>query len=108
MLVLRRSAVFPAFIWILSIVLTAAAFAQASTPQSISFVPVSDQVFGVAPFQVIALASSNLPVTLAVSGPASLNGRLLTITGGGADHHYSRPGRKFGLCADECAVLFCS
>lgn len=51
--------------------------------QTINVVPIQDQTYGVAPFQVIALASTGLPVTLSVSGPATLNGRLLTITGTG-------------------------
>lgn len=79
----RRRGIYLIILGILTVVLTTAAFAQGATAQTISFIPVSDQVFGVAPFQVVALASSNLPVTLAVAGPAFLNGRLLTITGVG-------------------------
>jgi hypothetical protein len=59
------------------------AFGQGAQPQTIKLFPIADQTFGVAPFQVIALASSGLPVTLTASGPATLNARLLTITGVG-------------------------
>jgi len=67
-----------------SFVFVVAASAQTRQPQTITILPVADQIYGVAPFQVVALASSNLPVTLTVSGPAILSGlenRLLTITG---------------------------
>ena len=60
------------------------AFSQSTQSQTIKLFPIADQNFGVAPFQVVAIASSGLPVTLSVSGPATLNGRLLTITGVGA------------------------
>ncbi|HLH37096.1 MAG TPA: SGNH/GDSL hydrolase family protein [Alloacidobacterium sp.] len=70
-----------AFPLVSALVFTASAKAQQS--QTIHIVPIQDQVYGVAPFQVIALASSGLPVTLSASGPATLNGRLLTITGAG-------------------------
>lgn len=59
-------------------------FSQSTQSQTINLFPIADQNFGVAPFQVVAIASSGLPVTLSVSGPATFNGRLLTITGVGA------------------------
>lgn len=58
-------------------------FAQGTQPQTIKILPIQDQVYGVAPFQIIAIASSGLPVTLTASGPAILKGRLLTVTGPG-------------------------
>ena len=59
-------------------------FALGTQSQTIRFVPVPDREVTSAPFQVIALSSAFLPVTLAVQGPATLNGRLVTLTGVGA------------------------
>ena len=53
-------------------------------PQTITFVPIGDKTFGGAPFELVATASSGLPVTFEVgSGPAELTGALLTMTGAG-------------------------
>ncbi len=57
--------------------------AQGNEPQQINFVPIGNVPANAAPFQVIALSSAHLPVTLTVTGPAALNGRLLTLTGTG-------------------------
>lgn len=52
--------------------------------QSISFAPLGNKTFGDTPFSLGASASSNLPVAFEViSGPASLNGNMLTLTGAG-------------------------
>jgi len=72
------------FVFALMIVLSLVAFGQGTTPQQIELLPISDQTFGTAPFQVVALASSDLPVTLSAQGPVTLSGRFLTITGTGA------------------------
>jgi len=50
-----------------------------------SFNAIGDKVFGAAPFAVtLPAASSSLPVALSVkSGPASLNGNTITLTGSG-------------------------
>lgn len=50
-----------------------------------AFAPVGTRVFGAAPFPAIApRASSGLPVTLrVVSGPASVSGNMVTLTGAG-------------------------
>jgi hypothetical protein len=69
----------PGLIFLLSL----AAFGQGATPQQIDILPIPNQIYGVAPLQVVALASSDLPVTLSAHGPATLNGRFLTITGTG-------------------------
>jgi hypothetical protein len=58
-------------------------FAQGNQSQTIQFLPISDRAVNSAPFQVVAVSSSYLPVTLQVIGPATLNGRLLTLTGVG-------------------------
>jgi large repetitive protein len=52
--------------------------------QTITFTqPVSPVTYGVAPITLVASASSQLPVTFAVTGPATVNGSILTITGAG-------------------------
>ena len=53
------------------------------TAQTINFPSVSNVVYGTAPIALQATASSNLPVTYTVSGPAVLSGQNLTITGAG-------------------------
>ncbi len=60
-----------------------AVWAQGAEQQSISFLPISDRPVNSAPFPVVVLASSYLPVTLSVAGPAAINGRLLTLNGPG-------------------------
>jgi YVTN family beta-propeller protein/predicted outer membrane repeat protein len=52
--------------------------------QTITFPqPVSPVTYGVAPITLVTSASSQLPVTFAVTGPATVNGSVLTITGAG-------------------------
>ena len=52
--------------------------------QTITFGPIANKVYGTAPFSLTATASSGLPVSFAVlSGPATLAGNTLTITGVG-------------------------
>jgi sugar lactone lactonase YvrE len=59
-------------------------FTVTKVPQSITFGPLSQQTAGDAPFSLGATASSGLPVTFTlVSGPASLSGNIVTLTGGG-------------------------
>jgi alpha-tubulin suppressor-like RCC1 family protein len=54
-------------------------------PQTITFAAIANHVFGDAPFGLAADASSGLPVTLAVtSGPATLSGSTVTLTGAGS------------------------
>lgn len=53
--------------------------------QSISFPPLTNKTYGDAPFNVSATASSGLPVSLSIlSGPATITGNTVTITGAGA------------------------
>ena len=69
---------------LLSLIVTLAAHAQGSGTQTIQFLPIADRPVSSAPFQVVAVASSNLPVDLTVAGPATLdNRRLMTLTGVG-------------------------
>ena len=52
--------------------------------QTITFAALPNQVYGAAPFALSATASSGLPVSFGiVSGPATLSGSTLTITGAG-------------------------
>jgi len=53
--------------------------------QAITFPTIADKTYGDAPFSISASASSGLPVTFSVvSGPATLNGNAVTLTGAGA------------------------
>jgi hypothetical protein len=58
---------------------------KARTIQSITFSPVPAKTFGDAPFAVTATASSGLPISAysMVSGPATIAGNTVTITGAG-------------------------
>jgi len=59
--------------------------AQGTVAQQITlFAPATEVPLNSAPFQILALSSADLPVTLAVDGPATLGGRILTVTGIGA------------------------
>ncbi len=61
-----------------------AVYAQGTQGQAITVLaPALDIPLNSAPFQILALSSSNLPVTLAVDGPGVLRGRTLTVTGPG-------------------------
>jgi hypothetical protein len=52
--------------------------------QTVTFPAIPDHTFGDAPFAVSATASSGLPVTFSVlSGPATVSGDLVTLTGAG-------------------------
>lgn len=51
--------------------------------QTITFPQPADMVFGSGPITLNATASSGLPVTYVVSGPAMLNGSILTMSGVG-------------------------
>ena len=52
--------------------------------QTISFGPLANQTYGATPVNLTATASSNLPVSFAIiSGPATISGSVLTITGAG-------------------------
>jgi hypothetical protein len=53
-------------------------------PQTISFPEITGKTFGDGPFTLVASASSGLPVSFQViSGPATLNGGMLSLTGAG-------------------------
>jgi M6 family metalloprotease-like protein len=55
------------------------------TPQTITFKQLSAPVtYGTSPVTLSASASSGLPVTFSATGPATVNGATLTITGAGS------------------------
>jgi hypothetical protein len=54
-----------------------------STAQTVNFPSVPNVVYGTAPIALQATASSSLPVTYTVTGPAVLSGQNLAITGAG-------------------------
>ena len=59
-------------------------FTIEAAAQTITFGPLADKTFGDAPFGVSATASSGLPVAFSiVSGPATIDGSIITITGAG-------------------------
>ncbi len=51
--------------------------------QTIAFDELTQKVYGADPMELVAVASSGLPVSFHVTGPATLNNHLLTITGSG-------------------------
>ena len=54
------------------------------TNQTINFNPISSQTYGNLPISLVASASSGLPVAFTVvSGPATISGNVLTISGAG-------------------------
>jgi hypothetical protein len=62
-----------------------AALTVTQSPQTITFTPPASPVtFGVSPISLTATASSSLPVSFSVlTGPATISGNTLTITGAG-------------------------
>ena len=64
---------------------TSQVFNVAKANQTITFAALGAKTFGDAPFTVSATASSGLPVTFSiVSGPATVSGDIVTITGAGS------------------------
>ncbi len=56
-----------------------------TTAQTITFPVIASKTFGNAPFTIFATASSGLPVAFrVVSGPATLTGNTVTLTGAGS------------------------
>ncbi|WP_433969096.1 beta strand repeat-containing protein [Tunturiibacter gelidiferens] len=62
-----------------------ASFSETGTaiPQTITFGPLSQVTYGTGPITLSATASSNLPLSFTVAGPATVSGSVLTITGAG-------------------------
>ena len=55
-----------------------------NTTQTISFGALLNTTYGATPITLSASASSGLPITYTVTGPATINGSTLTITGAGS------------------------
>lgn len=52
--------------------------------QTLIFNEITDKTFGATPFTISATASSGLPITFSiVSGPATISGNIITLTGAG-------------------------
>ena len=80
-----------------------------NTQQSISFTPISPKLISDAPFAVLATATSGLPVDLTlVSGPATLNGNIVTLTGmpGIVTLHANQTGNNMYYQASEVTTSF--
>ncbi len=58
-------------------------FTVTAATQAITFASLPNTTFGTAPIALAATASSGLPVTYTVEGPASVSGSTLTLTGAG-------------------------
>ncbi|QJB31865.1 gliding motility-associated C-terminal domain-containing protein [Chitinophaga oryzae] len=52
-------------------------------PQTISFPALADQTYGVAPIALNATSDAGLPVNYNVTGPVTVTGNILTVTGAG-------------------------
>ena len=75
-------------------------FNVSKIPQTITFGALSPQKVGDAPFPLNATASSGLPVGYSVSGPATLSGNIVTLTGyGTVPMTASQPGNNY--CASR-------
>lgn len=76
--------------------------------QTITFSNPGTRTFGDDPFALSATSSAGLPVSLSVvSGPATLNGNVLTLTGGGTVVvRASQPGNASTAAADDVDQTF--
>lgn len=80
------------------------------TLQTFTFSPPQDQIFSSVPITLNATASSGLPVTYeVVSGPATISGNTLTLTGPGkvtlklvqvGDNDYEPASSEFSFCSN--------
>lgn len=75
--------------------------------QTISFPPISGKAYGDAPFPTKATASSSLPLTYIWSGPISISGNTVTLTGAGnARIRTSQAGSSHYLKAADVVTTF--
>ena len=83
-------------------------FNVTSPTQTITFDEITDKTFGDAPFTVTATASSELPVVITVvSGPVTISGNEVTITGAGeATLAANQPGNDDFVAAEEVRRTF--
>lgn len=82
---------------------------QTKLSQTITFTPIAVKTFGDAPLVLSASSSASLPITYSiVSGPATINGNTLTITGAGkVTVKASQIGNQDFFAADDVSVSFC-
>jgi Tol biopolymer transport system component len=80
----------------------------AKLDQTITFDSIPDKSYGDAPFAVSATASSSLPVTFSiVSGPATISGNTITVTGvGNVTVHASQAGDASNNAAPDVDLSF--
>ena len=78
-----------------------------STANTITFQPIGAQTYGAAPLTLSAASNSGLPITFAiVTGPASVNGDQLTITGVGAVTVSAQQAASGGFAATSTSQSF--
>lgn len=96
----------------IAVLLDRAKFAQANfsdkAPQTITFAPIGDRSTSSGPFALDAAASSGLPVSFSLlSGPATLNGNIVQLTGPGVvTIEATQPGDDFFLPAPPVSQSF--
>ena len=73
------------------------AFGDPKGNQTITFPAIGNQTYGVAPITLGATASSGLPVSYSVTGPANIANGILTITGAASVTVTASPGGECGL-----------
>lgn len=84
-------------------------FTVSKASQTITFTSIPGQNYGIAPFALSATASSGLPVNyVVVSGPATVSGNTVTLTGlGTVTISVSQPGDTNYLAATTVSQNFC-
>lgn len=82
-------------------------FTVSKIPQTITFGTLSQQKAGDAPFPLTATTDSGLPVSFSASGPATLSGNILTLTGWGTvTVTASQPGNNIYAAAANVTQSF--
>ncbi len=80
---------------------------ETKAAQTISFPALAGKTYGAAPIHLAATASSGLPVSYSVTGPAKLSGATLTLTGAGeVSVTATQPGNASYLAAPLVARSF--
>ncbi len=75
--------------------------------QTITFTPIGNKVFGDEPFTVDFQASSGLPVSVSIAGPAQIDGNTITLTGAGTVQiTYYQVGNEDFLAVEEQTFTF--
>ncbi len=78
------------------------AAAPRATVPTLSFAPIAAQTYGNPPFAVSATSASSGAVTYTiVSGPATIAGNMVTLTGAGTVVLSRQPGSQWELCGGD-------